>query len=109
MMFSLHIDTARTWRGGQNQVLLTVIGLREIGYRATLVAPRPDEAGRPRPCAARYRGRTRSPARSGARAGPGRSTEWPGTVPAGLSVNIASRSAGGTSQVAPAKALALAV
>jgi len=38
MMFSLHIDTARTWRGGQNQVLLTVIGLREIGYRATLVA-----------------------------------------------------------------------
>jgi L-malate glycosyltransferase len=38
MMFSLHIDSARTWRGGQNQVLLTVIGLREIGYRATLVA-----------------------------------------------------------------------
>ena len=38
MMFSLHIDTARTWRGGQNQVLLTVIGLGEIGYRATLVA-----------------------------------------------------------------------
>ena len=38
MLFSLHIDTARTWRGGQNQVLLTVIGLREIGYRATLVA-----------------------------------------------------------------------
>ena len=38
MMFSLHIDTARTWRGGQNQVLLTVIGLRELGYRATLVA-----------------------------------------------------------------------
>jgi L-malate glycosyltransferase len=37
-MFSLHIDTARTWRGGQNQVLLTVIGLRENGYRATLVA-----------------------------------------------------------------------
>ena len=25
-MFSLHIDTARTWRGGQNQVLLTVLG-----------------------------------------------------------------------------------
>jgi len=37
-MFSLHIDTARSWRGGQNQVLLTVIGLREIGHRATLVA-----------------------------------------------------------------------
>ena len=25
-MFSLHIDTARTWRGDQNQVLLTVTG-----------------------------------------------------------------------------------
>jgi glycosyltransferase involved in cell wall biosynthesis len=37
-MFSLHIDTARTWRGGQNQVLLTVNGLRGIGQRATLVA-----------------------------------------------------------------------
>ncbi len=37
-MFSLHVDTARTWRGGQNQVLLTVNGLREIGQRATLVA-----------------------------------------------------------------------
>lgn len=37
-MFSLHIDTAKTWRGGQNQVLLTVNGLREIGQRAALVA-----------------------------------------------------------------------
>lgn len=37
-MFSLHVDTARTWRGGQNQVLLTVNGLRAIGQRATLVA-----------------------------------------------------------------------
>ena len=37
-MFSLHIDTARTWRGGQNQVLLTVDGLRAIGQRAALVA-----------------------------------------------------------------------
>ena len=37
-MFSLHVDTARTWRGGQNQVLLTVNGLREIGHRAALVA-----------------------------------------------------------------------
>lgn len=42
-MFSLHIDTARTWRGGQNQVLLTVNGLREIGHRAALVA-HPDGA-----------------------------------------------------------------
>src|SRR5215470_10032730 len=37
-MFSLHIDTARTWRGGQNQALLTVNGLRAIGQRAALVA-----------------------------------------------------------------------
>jgi glycosyltransferase involved in cell wall biosynthesis len=37
-MFSIHIDTARTWRGGQNQVLLTVNGLREIGHRTALVA-----------------------------------------------------------------------
>jgi glycosyltransferase involved in cell wall biosynthesis len=37
-MFSLHVDTARTWRGGQNQVLLTVNGLRAIGGRAALVA-----------------------------------------------------------------------
>ena len=37
-MFSLHIDTARTWRGGQNQVLLTVNGLRAFGQRAALVA-----------------------------------------------------------------------
>lgn len=37
-MFSLHIDTARTWRGGQNQVLLTVNGLRGLGHRAAIVA-----------------------------------------------------------------------
>ena len=37
-MYSFHIDTARTWRGGQNQVLLTVNGLRAAGHRATLVA-----------------------------------------------------------------------
>lgn len=36
-MFSLHIDTARTWRGGQNQVLVTVLGLRALGHRAVLV------------------------------------------------------------------------
>jgi len=35
---SVHIDTARTWRGGQNQVLLTVTGLSEIGHPAVLVA-----------------------------------------------------------------------
>jgi glycosyltransferase involved in cell wall biosynthesis len=37
-MFSLHVDTARTWRGGQRQVLLTVLGLRERGHRTVLVA-----------------------------------------------------------------------
>jgi glycosyltransferase involved in cell wall biosynthesis len=37
-MFSLHIDTARTWRGGQNQVLVTVLGLRSLGHRTVLVA-----------------------------------------------------------------------
>jgi L-malate glycosyltransferase len=35
---SLHIDTAKTWRGGQNQVLLTVTGLEELGHPAVLVA-----------------------------------------------------------------------
>jgi glycosyltransferase involved in cell wall biosynthesis len=37
-MFSLHIDTETTWRGGQRQVLLTVIGLRERGHRTVLLA-----------------------------------------------------------------------
>jgi len=37
-VFSLHVDTARSWRGGQNQVLLTVNGLRALGHRAALVA-----------------------------------------------------------------------
>jgi glycosyltransferase involved in cell wall biosynthesis len=37
-MFSFHIDTARTWRGGQNQVLVTVNGLRALGHRTTLIA-----------------------------------------------------------------------
>src|ERR671918_1068961 len=40
-MFSLHIDTARTWRGGQNQVLVTALGLRALGQR-TLVVAHPD-------------------------------------------------------------------
>ena len=46
-MFSIHVDTARTWRGGQRQVLLTVLGLRERGHRALLVAhPDGELAGR---------------------------------------------------------------
>jgi glycosyltransferase involved in cell wall biosynthesis len=35
---SQHIDTARTWRGGPGQVKNTVMGLRALGHRATLVA-----------------------------------------------------------------------
>jgi glycosyltransferase involved in cell wall biosynthesis len=42
-MFSVHIDTGRTWRGGQRQVMNTVLGLRAIGHRALLVA-HPDGA-----------------------------------------------------------------
>jgi len=37
-MFSLHLDTMEGWRGGQQQVLLTVQGLRALGHRAVLVA-----------------------------------------------------------------------
>jgi glycosyltransferase involved in cell wall biosynthesis len=37
-MFSLHIDTARTWRGGQGQVMYTVMGLRARRHRTALVA-----------------------------------------------------------------------
>lgn len=37
-MFSLHIDTARSWGGGQSQVLHLVQGLRALGHRAALVA-----------------------------------------------------------------------
>ena len=37
-MFSLHVDTAKTWRGGQNQVMLTVLGLRARGHRTAVIA-----------------------------------------------------------------------
>jgi len=37
-MTSVHIDTARAWRGGQNQVLQLVTGLAERGDTAVLVA-----------------------------------------------------------------------
>jgi glycosyltransferase involved in cell wall biosynthesis len=36
----LHVDTARTWRGGQNQVLLTVLGQRRAGHDVTLACRR---------------------------------------------------------------------
>ncbi len=32
----LHVDTARTWRGGQNQVLLTARGMMDRGHEVTL-------------------------------------------------------------------------
>jgi glycosyltransferase involved in cell wall biosynthesis len=35
---SVHVDTARTWRGGQNQVLQLVTGLESLGHPAWLVA-----------------------------------------------------------------------
>lgn len=37
-MFVVHVDTGRTWRGGQSQALLTVLGQRARGHRAALVA-----------------------------------------------------------------------
>lgn len=37
-MLSLHVDTETTWRGGPNQVLYTVTGLRAAGHRAVLAA-----------------------------------------------------------------------
>jgi len=37
-VFSVHVDTAESWRGGQSQVLQTVLGLRARGHRAVLVA-----------------------------------------------------------------------
>jgi glycosyltransferase involved in cell wall biosynthesis len=37
-MFSIQIDTAPGWRGGQNQVLLTTLGLRALGHHVVLVA-----------------------------------------------------------------------
>jgi glycosyltransferase involved in cell wall biosynthesis len=37
-MFSLHVDTSRSWTGGSNQVMYTVMGLRARRERAALVA-----------------------------------------------------------------------
>lgn len=37
-MFTLQIDTAHSWRGGQNQVLLTARGLHARGHRVVVVA-----------------------------------------------------------------------
>ena len=46
MIRSVHVDTARTWRGGQNQVLQLVTGLGEIGHPAVLVAHKDGELKR---------------------------------------------------------------
>ena len=39
-MTSIHVDLGRQWRGGQNQALLLIQGLRERGHVADLVAVR---------------------------------------------------------------------
>jgi len=50
----LHVDSGRSWRGGQRQVFLLATGLRDLGYRVLVVAPtgsplirRADRAGLP--------------------------------------------------------------
>lgn len=35
----LHLDSGRSWRGGQRQVLLLMLGLREQGHEPFLIAP----------------------------------------------------------------------
>ena len=35
----LHVDSGRSWRGGQRQVFLLATGLRDLGYRILVVAP----------------------------------------------------------------------
>jgi glycosyltransferase involved in cell wall biosynthesis len=35
----LHVDSGRSWRGGQRQVFLLANGLRDLGYRVLIVAP----------------------------------------------------------------------
>lgn len=37
---TLHLSTARSWRGGENQILLLARGLVERGHRALIVAPK---------------------------------------------------------------------
>src|SRR5262245_7480958 len=37
-MLSLHVDTETAWRGGPNQTMLAVTGLRAEGHRAVLAA-----------------------------------------------------------------------
>lgn len=37
---TVHVSTARTWRGGENQILLLCQGLLGLGQRALILAPR---------------------------------------------------------------------
>ena len=39
MITSLHVSTARSWRGGENQLYLLALGLRARGQRAIVAAP----------------------------------------------------------------------
>jgi len=39
LITSVHLSTARTWRGGENQLYLLARGLRARGQRAVIVAP----------------------------------------------------------------------
>ena len=38
-MIVAHLDTGRSWRGGQGQVLLLMRGLRSRGHEPVLIAP----------------------------------------------------------------------
>jgi glycosyltransferase involved in cell wall biosynthesis len=40
VLSTVHLSTARSWRGGENQILLLVRGLVERGHRALIVAPK---------------------------------------------------------------------
>ena len=40
MLYTLHLDTQTSWRGGQSQALLLMRGLIERGHTAELMAPR---------------------------------------------------------------------
>ena len=40
MTYSIHISTAKTWRGGENQIWLLARGLQKRGQKVLVVAPR---------------------------------------------------------------------
>lgn len=65
----LHVDTARTWRGGQNQVLLTARGMAARGWEAAIACRRGGE----------LEGRARA-AGAGVRPLPFRGDLWPPAI-----------------------------